>query len=67
MQITNEVMFVINMFFLLQQKYYSFFSGITTGRVLNGEFYAQRLQKLIYQHLLTGHFIKISFQSCSDD
>ena len=26
-------------------------SGITCGRVLNGEPYAQRLQKLIYLHL----------------
>ena len=26
-------------------------SGITRGRVLNGELYAQRLQKLIYLHL----------------
>ena len=38
-------------------------SGITSGRVLNGEFYAQRLQKLIYLHLLTGCFMKISLQS----
>ena len=35
--------------------------GITSGRVLNGELYAQRLQKLIYLHLLTGCFMKISF------
>ena len=27
-------------------------SEITRGRVLNGELYAQRLQKLIYLHLL---------------
>ena len=26
-------------------------SGITRGRMLNGELYAQRLQKLIYLHL----------------
>ena len=26
-------------------------SGITRGRVLNGEIYAQRLQKLIYLHV----------------
>ena len=25
-------------------------SGITSGRVLNGELYAQRIQKLIYMH-----------------
>ena len=35
-------------------------SGITSGRVLNGELYAQRLQ---YLHLLTGCFMKISLQS----
>ena len=28
-------------------------SGITRGRVLNAELYAQRLQKLIYLHLST--------------
>ena len=38
-------------------------SGITSGRVLNGELYAQILQKLIYLHLLTGCFMKISLQS----
>ena len=26
-------------------------SGITSGRVLNGDLYAHRLQKLIYLHL----------------
>ena len=35
-------------------------SGITCGRVLNGELYAQRLQKLIYFHLPTDCFMKIS-------
>ena len=35
-------------------------SGITRGRVLNGELHAQRLQKLIYVHLLTDCFMKIS-------
>ena len=35
-------------------------SGITSGRVLNGELYAQKLQKLICRHLLTGCFMKIS-------
>ena len=39
------------------------YSGITSGRVLNGELYAQRLQKLIYLHLLTGCFMKICLQS----
>ena len=38
-------------------------SGITSGRVLSGELYAQRLQKLVYLHLLTGCFMKISLQS----
>ena len=38
-------------------------SGITSGRVLNGELYAQRLQKLTYLYLLTGCFMKISLQS----
>ena len=38
-------------------------SGITSGRVFNGELYAQILQKLIYLHLLTGCFMKISLQS----
>ena len=33
-------------------------SGITHGRVLNGELYAQRLQKLIYLHLSTDCFMK---------
>ena len=33
-------------------------SGIIHGRVLNGELYAQRLQKLIYLHLSTDSFIK---------
>ena len=37
-------------------------SGITSGRVLNREFYAQRLQKLIHLHLLTGCFMKISLR-----
>ena len=40
------------------------FSGISRGRVLNGELYAQRLQKLIYLHLSTGCFMKISLSGC---
>ena len=32
-------------------------------RVLNGELYAQRLQKLIYLYLSTGCFVKISLHS----
>ena len=31
-------------------SYNSDFSQITRGRVLNGELYTQRLQKLIYLH-----------------
>ena len=31
-------------------------SGITRRRVLKGELYAQRLQKLIYLRLFTGYF-----------
>ena len=33
------------------------------GRMLNGELYAQRFQKLIYLHLFTECFVKISLQS----
>ena len=40
-------------------------SGITRGRVLNGELYVQRLQKLIYLHSSTDCFMKISLQSTS--
>ena len=39
------------------------YSGITCSRVPNGEFYAQRFQKLISLHLLTNCFIKISPRS----
>ena len=35
-------------------------SGITRGRVLNGELYTQRLQKLMYPCLSTDCFMKIS-------
>ena len=38
-------------------------SGITRSIVLSGEFYAQRLQTLIYLHLFTDCFMKISLQS----
>ena len=38
-------------------------SGITRGRVLNGELYTQRLQKLVYLYLFTDGFMKISPQS----
>ena len=38
-------------------------SGITDGAVLNGELYAQKLQILIYLHLFTKCFMKISLQS----
>ena len=37
-------------------------SRITCDRVLNGELYAQRFQKLIYLHLFTDCFMKISSQ-----
>ena len=38
-------------------------SGTPRGRVLNGELYAQRLQKLIYLLLSTDCFMKISLHS----
>ena len=38
------------------------YSGISSGWVLNGELYAQRLQKLIYLYLFTDCFMKISLQ-----
>ena len=38
-------------------------SEITRGRVLNGELYAQRFQKLLYLHLFSDCFMKISPQS----
>ena len=38
-------------------------SGITRGKVLNGELYAQTLQKLIYLHLPTDCFMKTSLHS----
>ena len=37
------------------------YSGITRGRVLNGEICTQRLHKLIYLCLSTECFMKISF------
>ena len=37
-------------------------SGITRGSVLNGAFYAQRFQKLIYLHLCIDSFMRISPQ-----
>ena len=39
-------------------------SGITCGRMLNGEVYAQKFQMSIYLHLFTDCFMKISPQSC---
>ena len=38
-------------------------SGITRGRVLNGEIYTQRLRKLIYLHLVTDCCMKIALES----
>ena len=35
-------------------------SGIIRGKVLNGDLYAQRLLMLIYLHLFTSCFMKIS-------
>ena len=37
------------------------YSGITRGRVLNGELNTQRLHKLVYLCLFTECFMKISF------
>ena len=37
-------------------------SGITHGRLLKGELYAQKFQKLIYLHLFTDCFMKFSPQ-----
>ena len=37
-------------------------SGITQGKVLNGELYARRFQKSVYLHLFTDCFMKISPQ-----
>ena len=55
--------------FILHSKYKTYFqsiiqicSGITRGRVLDGELYAQRLQKLIYLHLSTDCFMKVSHE-----
>ena len=48
---------------LYKEVVYDPFSGITSGSVLNGELYAQRSQKLMYLHLLTDCFMKISLYS----
>ena len=48
---------------ILDSGRFKFCSGITCGRVLNREIYAQLLQKFIYLHLLTGCFMKISLHS----
>ena len=42
------------------------YSGITRGKVLNGELYVQRLQ-FIYMYLNTDCFMKISLQIYSED
>ena len=44
---------------ILQGHMIQICSGITRGRVLNGELYAQILQKLIYLNLSTECFMKI--------
>ena len=47
-------------------------SGVTRGKVLHGELYAQRLQKLIYLHLSTDcfftrwDFMKESVDKCRE-
>ena len=43
------------------------YSGITSGRVLDREFYTQRFYKLICLRLPTDCFMKISLQKCSID
>ena len=50
----------ICLYCLYSLLYNSDCSGITRGSVLNGELCAQRLQKLIYLHLFTDCFMKIS-------
>ena len=56
---TNQiVLFIFYAIYIIQNC-----PVITRGRVLNGNLYAQRLQKLIYLHLPTDCFMKISFQS----
>ena len=37
------------------------YSGITRGRVLNGELYTHRLQKLVFLYLSTGCFGKLAW------
>ena len=39
------------------------YCGITSGRVLNGELYTQRIQELIDLYLSTDCFVKISLYS----
>ena len=41
----------IKIYNYLQNNIIQLYSGITCGRVLNGEFYAQGFQKLMYLHL----------------
>ena len=58
-----QVMFWIhvkckNSFFIIQ-----IYSGITIGRVLNRELYTNRFKKIIYLHVSTDCFMKISLQS----
>ena len=45
-----------------KQLQFGISSGITFGRVLNEELYAQRFQKLMYLQLFTDCFMKISSQ-----
>ena len=47
----------------LKQHIIQIYSGITCGRVLNGECYTQRLHKLIFLYLSTGCFVEFSLLS----
>ena len=39
------------------------YTGVARGRLLNGELYAKRFQKLSYLQLFTDYFMKISLKS----
>ena len=50
---------------IVTYKYYiiQIYSGITCGRVLSGELYAQILQKLIFPYFSTACFVEFSLLS----
>ena len=48
---------------LFHEDFSSIDAGITRGRMLSGELYAQIFQKLVYLHLIRGCFMKTSPQS----